>query len=188
MRGFHSNPPPDEGFELENHHAATRSPDTATHAGMAALVVVDLTPRFVDLVMVVSVPRSGARNASETWATIDLDTSAAYLIPASARGTAARAAAISSQILEALRLPAPGAPPLRDPAVRGALADRDLHQDELDLLRPMELALAVQAVRLGRSFHQLDHGAPGGVPGGTWIPRAAAYPLTPARRARRSGP
>src|SRR5439155_8397013 len=87
-------PPPSLGFELENHHAATRSPDTATHAGMAALVVVDLTPRFVDLVMVVSVPRSGARNASETWATIDLDTSAAYLIPASARGTAARAAAI----------------------------------------------------------------------------------------------
>src|SRR5437773_8397536 len=83
-------------------------------------------------------------------------------------------AAISSQILEALRLPAPGAPPLRDPAVRGALADRDLHQDELDVRGPMELTLAVQAVRVGRSSHQIAHGAPpGGVPGGTWIPRAA---------------
>src|SRR5437660_8735978 len=83
--------------------------------------------------------------------------------------------AISSQILEALRLPAPGAPPLRNPAVRGALADRDLEQDEDHLLGVVQLALAAQAVRVWRSSHQLAHGAPpGGVPGGTWIPRAAA--------------
>src|SRR5205823_3781002 len=156
-------PPPDDGFELENHHAATSNPETATHAGRLARVVVVFVPRRVFRSVVVSVPTIGARRASETCATIDLDTSAAYLIPASARGTAARAAAISSQILEALRLPAPGAPPLRDPAVRRALADRDLHQDELDRLRPVELALAVKAVRVRRSRHHRgpDHDATG---------------------------
>src|SRR2546430_6964330 len=71
--------------------------------------------------------------------------------------------AISSQVLEALRLPAPGAPPLRDPAVRRALADRDLEQDEDHLLGVVQLALAAQAVRVRRSRHHRgpDHDATG---------------------------
>src|SRR5207237_3992533 len=138
-------------------------PETATHAGRLALVVVVFVPRRVFRSVVDSVPTIGARRASATCATTDLDTSAAYLIPASARGTAARAAAISSQILEAFRLPAPGAPPLRDPAVRRALADRDLEQDEDHLLSVVQLALAAQAVRVRRSRHHRgpDHDATG---------------------------
>src|SRR5438094_10406880 len=89
-----THPPPESGFELENHHAATSNPETATHAGRLALVVTVFVPRRVLRSVVVSVPKIGARRASETCATTDLDSSAAYLIPASARGTAAMAAAI----------------------------------------------------------------------------------------------